>query len=86
MSAAEAAVLAWSLRGVVIFSWPTSPHCTTIKTSVGELIPSATKPCHDDDAAAVAEEAMGAGSRLRTVPHLLSHQHTKTGTQTTYMH
>lgn len=55
------------------------------RTSAGELIPSARKPCHDDDAAAVAEEALGAGSRLRTVPHLLSHQHTKTGTQTTYI-
>lgn len=36
------------------------------------------KPCYDG-ATAVAEKALGAGSSLRTVSHLLSHQHTKTG-------
>lgn len=42
---------------------------------------SPRKPCYDG-AAAVTEEALGAGSSLRTVSHLLSHQHTQTGTET----
>lgn len=42
---------------------------------------STTKPCYDG-ATAVTEEALGAGSSLRPVSHLLPHQHTQTGTQT----
>ncbi len=42
---------------------------------------SPRKPCYDG-ATAVTEEALGAGSSLRTVSHLLSHQHTQTGTKT----
>lgn len=36
------------------------------------------KPCYDG-ATAVTEKALGAGSSLRTVSHLLSHQHAQTG-------
>lgn len=42
---------------------------------------SPRKPCYDG-ATAVTEKALGAGSSLRTVSHLLSHQHTQTGTET----
>lgn len=41
---------------------------------------SPRKPCYDG-ASAVTEKALGAGSSLRTVSHLLSHQHTQTGTE-----
>lgn len=40
---------------------------------------SPRKPCHDGSSA-VTEKALGAGSSLRAVSHILSHQHTQTGT------
>lgn len=40
---------------------------------------SPKEPCYDG-AAAVTEEALGAGGGLRTVSDLLSHQYTQTGT------
>lgn len=40
-----------------------------------------SKPCYDG-ATAATEKALGAGSRLWTLPHLLSDQHTQTGTET----
>ena len=46
---------------------------------LGTVTISTTKPCYDDGAAAATEEALGAGGRLRTVAHLLPHQHTQTG-------
>lgn len=42
---------------------------------------SPRKPCYDG-ATAVTEKALGAGCSLRTVSHLLSHQHAQTGTET----
>lgn len=42
---------------------------------------SPRKPCYDG-ATEVTEKALGAGSCLRTVSHLLSHQHSQTGTET----
>lgn len=42
---------------------------------------SPRKPCYDG-VTQVTEKALGAGSSLRTVSHLLSHQHTQTGTET----
>lgn len=39
---------------------------------------SPRKPCYDG-LTSVTEKALGAGSRLRTVSHLLPHQHTQTG-------
>lgn len=41
---------------------------------------SPRKPCYDGSSA-VTEKALGAGSSLRAVSHILSHQHTQTGTK-----
>lgn len=47
--------------------------------TVTEISPR--KPCYDG-VTAVTEKALGAGSSLRTVSHLLPYQHTQTGTET----